>query len=435
MESDGNVDAAVRAEEPTEEEDAEEPTPPTAQIPLAEQRQSVFVSVLSGSDKKESTLPPSSEEQATVSENSSKEGSSTSETAASTQHKDPHRKLSETSPVFPYPSTSTPTPTYGPQFSPYGSFPPHPHMMYPPSVPPSTMYPFYGYHGAGPMQIPHPPPSAYYQHMAPPITTGEQMPMPQNMQPQVPFGQPAAQPTPAQSPASGPVSCSAPTSSAVLPPTVTSTATTVGGVRVSVLEKPPTQLPMVTVPYHIPGAAAQRPLRPQPGGYPMEIPQAPGMRTYVGGGGGHSSPDGLEPRHLHPLSQVYRPGMIGPYPPHLQMPHHASYHQVRLDPSGIPYVEWPVSCYNLRHYSGLQVAAFLQRMKSGTMPPPVAENNSTRTVAGTTFHSSCKVTVQQVVAFYCYLTTHSCAIQGPPILFQTAVAEVSGWSHFCPLRG
>lgn len=338
--SDVVAEATQKAEEEAEEKnDVEEPAPPTAQIALTEQRQSVFVSVLSGSDKKESgATPATTDEQVAVSESSSKEGGGTSECAGSPQ-KESQRRVSETSPAFPYPSSSTPTPTY-PQFSPYHpSFPPPPHMMYPPSAPPSTMYPFYGYPAAGHLQMPHPAHGPYYPHMVPPtvppITTGDPS---QNIHPQSPYGQSL----PAQSP-NGSTTCSAPSSSAVLPPTVTSTATTVGGVRVSVLDKPPTQLPMVTLPYPLPSAAAPRPLRPQPGGYPMEIPSPSGMRAYMGGGA--HSPDGLEPRHLHPLSQVYRPGMIGPYPPtHLPIPH-PSYHQampVRLDPSGI-YMDWPVS--------------------------------------------------------------------------------------------
>lgn len=65
--------------------------------------------------------------------------------------------------------------------------------------------------------------------------------------------------------------------------------------------------------------------------------------------GGAHSPDGLEPRaHMHPphpLSQVYRPGMMGPYPPPPHMPH-PSYHPslaVRVDPSGmpLPFMGWP----------------------------------------------------------------------------------------------
>ena len=354
--SDVTAGSARKAEEETEEKsDVEEPAPPTAQIALTEQRQSVFVSVLSGSDKKESAATPvaADEQVASVSESSSKEGGGAPE-AASLPHKEPQRRVSETSPAFPYPSSSAPTPTY-PQFPPYHpSFPPPHHMMYPPSAPPSTMYPFYGYPAAGHLQMGHPGHGPYYPHMAPPtvppITTGDQIHVPQNMHPQSPYGQSL----PALSP-NGSTSCSAPSSSAVLPPTITSTATTVGGVRVSVLDKPPTQLPMVTLPYPLPSAATPRPMRPQPGGYPMEIPSPSGMRAYMGGGGAHS-PDGLEPRHLHPLSQVYRPGMIGPYPPtHLPIPHHPSYHQampVRLDPSGI-YMDWPVSWHVFGEYSGL----------------------------------------------------------------------------------
>lgn len=320
---------AMKQEPEPEEKDVEAPM---AQIALTEQRQSVFVSVLSGSDKRDSEATPTSEEQATISESSSKEGSSISE-AASSQHRESQQRVSETSPVFPYPASPAPTPTY-PQFPYHASFPPLPHMMYPPSGPPSTMYPFYGYPGTGHLSMQHPAHGAYYPHMAQPITTGDQIPLPQNMHPQTPY----CQSLPSQSPTGDP-SSSAPTSSVVLPPIITSTATTVGGVRVSVLDKPPTQLPMVTLPYHMPSAAAPRPLRPQPGGYPMEMPSPPGMRAFGG------SPDGLEARHIHPLSQVYRPGMIGPYPPtHLPIPHHPSYHQgLRLDPSGMAYMDWAVS--------------------------------------------------------------------------------------------
>lgn len=332
------ADAVVKTEMP-EPKNAEEPAPPTAQIPLSQQRQSVLVSVLSGQEK-EPTAEEQTDAASTPPESANKESGASE---PSLQHKDSQRRVSETSPVYPYPSSSTPTPTYSP-FSPYHpSFPPHPHMMYPPSAPPSTMYPFYGYPGSMPM--PHPSHGAYYPHMAaptvplvaPPITTGDQ-----NMLAQTPYSQ-SFPPNSSNGSALG----SAPSCSALLPPTITSTATTVGGVRVSVLDKPPTQLPMVTLPYHMPNAAAPRPMRPPSGGYPMEIPSPPGMRAYLGGG---HSPDGLEPRqHLHPLSQVYRPGMISPYPPaHLSLSHHPPYHHtlpVRLDPTGmpLPYMDWPVS--------------------------------------------------------------------------------------------
>ena len=342
-----------------ERKDMEDPIPPTAQIALAQQRQSVFVSVLSGSEKKDAG-GGTADEAAGSSEGTGtgKEGVSSEKDATSQHNKDVQRRLSATSPVFPYSPAATPTPTYS-QFSPYpGTFPPIPHMMYPPSAPPTSIYPphFYGYPGTQHMQIPHPssPHGAYFpppphmpsappQQAPPPSTTGDQtLPSPQNVRPQpVQFttssnnGQPFQQPQ-------GSTNGDTPPASSAPVPTVTSTATTVGGVRVSVIDKPLTQLPMVTLPYHMPGASAPRPLRPQPGGYPIDMsPASRPARGYSGG----QSPDGLEPRppHIHPLNTVYRPGMMGPYPPHLLPPHPPYHHPMAVM---APFMDWAVSYCN-----------------------------------------------------------------------------------------
>lgn len=363
------AEAAAQGEE--RKDAAEDPIPPTAQIALAQQRQSVFVSVLSGSEKKD-VGGGAADEAAGSSEGTEtgtgKEVVSSEKDVMSQQHNDvQQRRPSATSPVFPYSPAATPTPTYS-QFPPYpGTFPPIPHMMYPPSAPPTSMYPphFYGYPGTQHMQMPHPssPHGAYFPppppHMPaapppqapPPNTTGDQigLPSPQNMHPQQTQFSTSSnnsqsfQPPPQGGSANG----DTPPASSAAMPTVTSTATTVGGVRVSVIDKPLTQLPMVTLPYHMPGASAPRPLHPQPGGYPIDM--SPASRPTRGYGGG-KSPDGLEPRppHIHPLSQVYRPGMMGPYPPHL-LPPHPQYHHPAM--AVMPFIDWAVShCNSLATY-------------------------------------------------------------------------------------
>lgn len=355
-ESDYNTDTAksdvVEAEVAGEKRDTEDPVPPTAQIPLPKPRQSsVIVSVLSVPEKKEESQSGpgsgSAEEQASA-ESSKKENqrsSSTSERDLNLQQQ-MERRVSETSPVFPYSNSSTPTPTY-PQFPLGPGYPgtfPHPHMMYS-SGPASSMYSphFYGYPGPQPLQMAphHPLPHGSYfpTHMAPPTappnTTGDQnLPSPQAMHPHTSFNN--IQTFPPNS-----VNASTPTSSTT-PPIITSVATTMGGVRVSVLDKPPTHLPMVSVPYHMPSATPPRPPRP-PGGYPMDLPPGHGMRYMASGA---HSPDGMEPRP-HPLSQVYRPGMMGPYPPPPHM-HPYPIHAVRLDPTVMPYMDWT---HVSRHYN------------------------------------------------------------------------------------
>ena len=318
---------------------------PTAQITVSQQRQSsVFVSVLSGPEKKGEASNQSEDLQLPNNvdpSSSGKEGKPAGKEPV-LQKSESQRRLSETptSPVFAYPTSSTPTPTY-PQFPFPGSFPPpHPHHMMYPSGPGSPLYPphFYGYPGTQPIQmpLPHgaylsgpPHPSLSMTHSLPPNTSGDQ-PSTHTMYPHVSFSSQAFPPNSLHGAPSG-----SPNSTTAA--MVTSVATTVGGVRVSVLDKPPTQLPMVTLPYHMPSATAPR-TRP-PAGYPMDLPPPPGMRAYIGSGG--HSPDGLHPPH--PLSQVYRPGMMGPpyTPSHLPPPHPYTSLTVRLDPTGMPYMEWP----------------------------------------------------------------------------------------------
>ena len=374
MESDGSVESnqsevVVETRKGGGGKIVEDSAVPTAQIPVSQQRQSsVFVSVLSGPEKKGEPPVHQSEDQANSDSASS---SSSREEKAVVGEKDPNtqkptesqRRPSETSPVFPYSTSSTPFAQF-PYPATFGPPPPH-HIMYPPSGVPSTMYPhFYSYPGSQPMQMPpHPPPPGSYLSPTPPHphpsmsatppvppnTTGDQnLPSPHNLHPQQPAFN-SSQPYPPNSTHTSTTSGTVPANNNVsitATAIVTSVATTVGGVRVSVLDKPPTQLPMVTLPYHMPSATAPRPRPPGPGGYPMDL-TPPGMRPYIGGA---HSPDGLDSRphiHPHPLSQVYRPGMVGAYHPTHLPPPHPSYHHppltVRLDAAGIPYMEWAVS--------------------------------------------------------------------------------------------
>ncbi|XP_064402519.1 nascent polypeptide-associated complex subunit alpha, muscle-specific form-like isoform X3 [Halichondria panicea] len=198
----------------------------------------------------------------------------------------------------PLPPTSSPTGYLHPYHYP-GPYPHPPPIMYPPG--PSSYHPYYGYPGgppSGPYHMPPPPGMVVPAHPGPPM--GDLSPH-------------GGVPYPPQS-----------------GPTPTS------GVQVSVLDKPPTQLPTVTVPLP---TNRGRPMYME-GGHPGSpiSPQAMMRPPYMPGMG---SPEEMP----HPLSHAYRPmpPMAGYHPmPHPQGPyHHAHPHlAVRLDHTGMPYMEW-----------------------------------------------------------------------------------------------
>jgi len=184
--------------------------------PVGPQRPpSVFVSVLSGPEKKGERKM---EEKST----SDVKPRRPAEMESETKKLEAGSRLTFTEPSMqmPYPLVSTPTYPYP------GPYPPPPPMMFPPPNSPSSMYsPYYGSYSL--------PPGHY---MPPP-------PPPMGMMPHPPPPPPPDQ----QSGTSQPHSMSSPftyaTSSSQLP-----AVTTVGGVRVSILDKPPMQMPTVTVP-------------------------------------------------------------------------------------------------------------------------------------------------------------------------------------------
>lgn len=184
--------------------------------PVGPQRPpSVFVSVLSGPEKKGERKM---EEKSTSDVKPRRPAEMESE--AKKLEAGSRLTFTEPSMQMPYPLVSTPTYPYP------GPYPPPPPMMFPPPSSPSSMYP--PYYGSYPL-----PPGHY---MPPP-------PPPMGMMPHPPPPPPPDQ----QSGTSQPQSMSSPftyaTSSSQLP-----AVTTVGGVRVSILDKPPMQMPTVTVP-------------------------------------------------------------------------------------------------------------------------------------------------------------------------------------------
>lgn len=181
--------------------------------PVGPQRPpSVFVSVLSGPEKK-------GERKMDDRSTSDVKSRKPAETESEAKRLEPVSRLPFTEPSMqmPYPLVSTPTYPYP------GPYPPPPPMMFPPPSSPSSMYP--PYYGGYPL-----PPGHY---MPPP-------PPPMGMMPHPP-------PLPdQQSGTSQSQSMSSPftyATSSQLP-----AVTTVGGVRVSILDKPPMQMPTVTVP-------------------------------------------------------------------------------------------------------------------------------------------------------------------------------------------
>lgn len=143
--------------------------------------------------------------------------------------------------ITPYPPGSTPTPTY----SPYPYSMPYPPMMFPPGGSP---YPYYGYPSATqpPMPGSYIPPGMLPHPHAPPPHMDQPLSMDAMSPPHSTYGMYSSSPAPAM--------------------------TTVSGVRVSVLDKPPTHLPAVS-PHQIPMASA-RP-RSTPGMYMDQ--QSPGV--------------------------------------------------------------------------------------------------------------------------------------------------------------
>ena len=179
---------------------------------------SVIVSVLSGSEKGEKKV----DEKPTSSSDANSD--KTPEMEPEAKKPEARRKLSMTEPSLPMPYSLASTPTYVPSSYPYpGPFPPPPVMFPPPGSPTSSMYP--PYYGGYPPPMPpgpymHPPPMGMMPH--PPLPPSQQGGT----------SQPHAMPSPFT-----------PATSSQL-----SSITTVGGVRVSVLDKPPMQMPTVTVP-------------------------------------------------------------------------------------------------------------------------------------------------------------------------------------------
>jgi len=359
---------------------------PAAKIPVSQQRQSsVIVSVLSGPAEKplqqqqqptsqnvqqnsEQTSKPPSTEGAV--EQTNKDNISSVSVSAEKEFRPPDQPQPPTAQMF-YPTSSPTTPTYGP--FPYpASFPPPPHhpiMYHPGAHPPhpTGIYSpqFYPYPGSQPMQMP-PHPNQFMPPQPPMNVTGhpgggqasgnpeqqgassphavQQQPQQQQQQTTQQQQQQAAvqqQPLPTSvSYSQGPQNTPVPSTSNVSVPL---TATSVGGVRVSVMSDKSIPRAMVTLPYHMPSATPPRGPRPPtgPGGYsPMDIS---GMRPYIPGTGGPQSPEGMESHpHIHPphpLQQVYRPPLMGGYPaPHL---HPSAYGPmaIRMDHM-TPYLDW-----------------------------------------------------------------------------------------------
>lgn len=169
-------------------------------------RPSVFISVLSGPGKQTSDEDPASKEEDTVAREMPPPHDISEEVAQKTPHMIPNNY----SPTIPYPATTIPP------FPPHAAYPypgPYPPLMFPGSSNP--MYPYY--HGYPPLPPPPPPP--------PPPTASQ--PLPGSFIPSCP--------------------------SEPLPPfSATQPLTTVCGVQVSILDKPPTQLPTTLSPHSLP---------------------------------------------------------------------------------------------------------------------------------------------------------------------------------------
>ena len=305
--------------------------------PSAQSRSSsVIVSVLAGGENKSSNEREQTKDRLSDEEKQKAEVRSKLSTMEAPSYP-PASAPTPMPPQMSYPPTSAPTPTYGPSpYSPY-SVPYPPPMMFSPGGGPSPFYPPY-YSGYPSVTQPHMP-GAFIPPgagMMPPMEHPSDVTMPFST-----YGTPFTS-TPVPIP------------------------TTAGGVRVSVLDKPPTHLPTVS-PHHVPSAPG-RP-RSAPNAYMEQGPggQSSIIRSFVGAGG--MSPEGPPPGtlrllvcstpvylfllqthtgmdisrgpHPHPLSQAYRSSgvMPGSYLPPSQSP----YVSVRMDLNGMPYVDWGVS--------------------------------------------------------------------------------------------
>lgn len=267
---------------------------------------SVIVSVLSGSESKAvpagggsgSGTPDEQKHDQSQSMVSADEKATVSDTQ---QFK--HSSVNESVPPmmgYPPPPTSAPTPTY--PYSYTGGYPPPHPIMYPPG-PASSMYPYYYHPGSAGSQPPPIMPHPYLSPVPPPppvmIPTEQQggsgagLPSPHHSM--NPFQFQTTSPSP-----NGP------------PPNTTamvmsqSAATTVGGVRVTLLDKPPTQMPTVTVPHPNVSRSHPSPTNVYPGHNPMTdhagnptspMGQVPLIRpSYIPTAGAHS-PEGKYIKH------------------------------------------------------------------------------------------------------------------------------------------
>ena len=238
---------------------------------------SVIVTAVSSTGKSQ-TKQEHQNTSSTSTANSS-ETKHTSENSEATQQPPQHRPVMNEPTILPYPPSSATTPTY-PSYAYPGPYPPPPPIMFP--GPPSSMYPpYYSYPGVTVTQpLPVPPPGHFlgmpHGMMPPPIpnTTEQQgLSSPRGNIPTPSFPQ-FSSPMPG-----GPVS------------TAMSGGATVSGVKVSVLDKPPIQMPTANVPHHsTAGSAAQQ--RPQ---YSMDAQNAAMgslLRPYMAGAHSPDPPPG-----------------------------------------------------------------------------------------------------------------------------------------------
>ena len=248
---------------PVKKEDTSAKTPQLASrgpqhasttIPAVTQRpSSVIVSVLSSMEREKKG------EDKPAAKPSKAEGAPTTVSSSKPQEAElkpePRRKLSMTEPsLVPYPPSSMPTYSYSYPGAPY---PPPPPMMFPPGgPPPSSMYPpYYPY-----PSVTQPLPTAY-------IPPGLGM---------MPMMEPGGEGLPPMPPYT-----------ASHPPIVT----TVSGVRVSILDKPPNHLPTVS-PHQMPRPRSMPNAPPQQMEHTPQslVGQPPAIRSFMGAGS--PSPDG-----------------------------------------------------------------------------------------------------------------------------------------------
>ena len=331
-----NSETAVTAEEEKEiktrsrakssrkasESTSEKETPPSASPPVKEDEEgtesekdsavasrpsSVIVSVLSGPESKGPAAP--------VGASSSNSGgggmpdeqkhdhsqsmvSADEKTAVSDTQQFKHSSVNESVPPmmgYPPPPTSAPTPTY--PYSYTGAYPPPHPIMYPPG-PASSMYPYYYHPGSAGSQPPPIMPHPYHLSPVPP-------PPPVMMPAEQQGGSGTGLPSPHHSMNPFQFQTTSPSPNGPAPNTTVmamsqSAATTVGGVRVTLLDKPPTQMPTVTVPHPV-SRSHPIPTSVYPGHTPMTdhagnptspMGQVPLIRpSYIPTAGAHS-PEG-----------------------------------------------------------------------------------------------------------------------------------------------